>query len=663
MSADRIRLAAFAFICVVLAVIAGNAIFVVLGPNPTLQTSNLVAQDIFGLKERRDDLVLLSWWVSISLIALTLWILSKPNRRARLLEWYSRFPVWVSYVLGAIALVALAANALLDLDRRYTDNFPRFTILELLVGVFVLGVVSLLFVLHNKLIHVIAVTAILLFAFSAALQSPANLRDYYHSSFSLNEIAVWPTGQFPLSNFFPQYTSLLGLPIAPLARIWPDQFVLIGTTWLVGLQVVSLCIPALLAGRIATWRLTGPVLLATSTLMLSGADRNQLGSVSTFFSSFPIRTFLPTALLVVLVFVAPRQVRSPRITNSLLVCGALGGTAALNNPDFGIPAFAAGFITLAVAVPTARKMRAWVFYLTGALSVFVCYELLGRLYGNPVDWSNYLIFQRIFGQVGYYKESMAVGGLHVLYVSLFGFGLLFSVVAHRRFQRTGQSAIHHVSVFLGFTSLWSLGTLPYFVGRSYTTTVFGHSYQFSLVSAAIVSYLFVDWQYIRELFTRSALTKLTATLLIILFLFPMTLASRFPTPQVIVANLGRSGAASKEIDRLIDDVNTLTKDLDQATRNSHVVQLLVMSNAVELATDINSALVVSYPDYLYFSPLLMQKQCESLRLIRPRYVIEMFGSQSISSDYGCAKLFDFTEVQSIQRDYGVRLLALDPIEE
>jgi hypothetical protein len=647
------------FVVLTVLIIGSTAVSVIFGPNPFLVYSDLLTEEGFGLNETRDNIALLFWWVSIGSVSLLTWrVFNNQTQHQNILRLSSKGEK-IRTVVGTVAVLGIYANLFLDLDRRYTDNVRRFTPIEIVVGLLVSALLFQLISgsLRNKtwLFLVLSFFAPLL-ALTSLVQSPGTIRDYYHSSFSLNELAAPLAGMTPHSDFFPQYTSLLGIPVAALGSLFADKTFLLVLLWTISLQLFSLLVPVFVTHQIATWKVSAIAALLMTSALLSGPSHQTIGSVAGYFASFPIRTVFPSLLLLYLVFCIKSPTEAPCRPVSISIIGFLGGLSMLNNPDFGGSAFAAGLIVVLFFL-TDRRNRVLLAanYVSSGIAAFVLYDLIGRVSGNAVKWNHFFLFQRIFGSVGAGKETMAVGGLHVVYVVTFGIGLVVATLAWSRAKKLRSIGLTKTAVFLSFSSLWALGTLPYFVGRSYTSTIFGHNYQLGLVVVGLLLYWSLDRDFLQDA-AKEPFLRTVALVLFIPFLYLSLLVTRLPNPSVSFANLRASSVENSELLSLEADVAELLTYVNRDTSQPDIQQLLILSNFIEQTTGVEAGLVVSHPGYLYTSPVLMELQCQSLVANDPQYVIEMNWVETIDRESGCNKWLNFLVIATTPGDYGLRLL-------
>ena len=649
----------FLLITLPLLISLSTAFAVAFGPNPSLIYSPDLAEGVFGLNEVRDRIALASWWLITALMILVIhWngqfllkVGSWANRESRL---RTRI-VAISCILSP---TLLAANYTLDLDRRYTDNWPRFQIHHLLVGVLLM--ILTLGVLRTSSKRVLRMStfggfALLVFGLAALFQSPGTIRDFGHFSFLSNELVAPVYGGPPLSGFISQYTTMLGIPLIGPTRWTQISLDVLVVNWLLLLQVVCFVIPITIVLRIGGRRALLPTVIIMFGLLLTGSTSKSLGSVTAYFSGFPTRTVIPSLLLMSLVGLRNRVDGKGGLRRAV-IAGVLGGVALLNNPDFGGPALLAGLIVAFMTAPQySRKLTSSAF-LGGCVSTFLIFEVASRVFGEGPAWTSWLFFQRLFGVLGVDNETMAVGGLHVGFVVVFSSGTLIFFWLSSKLSASIEPRLLMAIRLLGFGSLWGLGTLPYFAGRSFTSTLFGHSYQLALVLLGLLAWYLADSIGFQQVFSKSMAGRTCLVLFLLPLLFVTASMVRLPNPGIVLENIRESSTSIPEVTALSRGVEEVLH-LVPKEQESDVVQILLLSNFVESQTGVDSALVLSHPGNLFTSPIILSKQCAALREREISYVIEMNWDKSIADLDACASYFRFSVVEKTEGYLGVRLLS------
>ena len=121
------------------------------------------------------------------------------------------------------------------------------------------------------------------------------------------------------------------------------------------------------------------------------------------------------------------------------VVGLLGGLAALNNPEFGIPSLLAALATIWVL--TKRPVRVAATAMLAAPLPAFAYALVAKSRGSAIDFGSYTLFMRSFGR-GFGREPMPVFGLWVFIFGVLMAGLSIGLAVSR--ELCSQRAFHSI---------------------------------------------------------------------------------------------------------------------------------------------------------------------------------------------------------------------------
>jgi hypothetical protein len=591
------------------------------GPTPQLASSDFLEIGVKGLNEFRDKIVVFAWWVA-ALVAGLITVLKSKSKDTNSNQTEH---LKVATFLNCLVLILLTLTYIADLNQSYTDNFSSIDRKDLplsLVVICIIGVAIWKRLWLKPRFALYYLSCFIALLITTLLQTPATLQDFGHFQHTGNELAAPAAGLFPLSTFIPQYTVLLGWPIAPLLRLFPSEPVLIILIWIIALQYVCLVLPTIVAYRIGGIPAIAPTLTLLSALVVGHDQPAALGAAS-YFANFPLRIALPVILLFSLIMSIEKLTARNAGGSRYVVMGVIAGLTVLNNPDFGIPAaiaFALSLMLLAIQSKALRLRHS----IVGSLSfgaVFLTYWMLGELTGNHISWSNWLFFQRIFGLSGFYNEPMPAAGIHVGFVVFFILCLVVGIflVIHR--QPTDNVQLVRIGLLLTFSSTWSILSLPYFAGRSYISTMAGgYLFQFGLCSIGLLLWILIDFGWIRNLVTRT--WPLSAGLMFVVVfnaVFVVTMIARWPR----IDNFGNSGRSEKITESVAKDISQ-SKDylLNSGARIDEIIQVSELSNIVALKTGVKAALIVNHPSYLGLSPKIKDAQCELFRSLSFEFLLE-----------------------------------------
>lgn len=293
----------------------------------------------------------------------------------------------------------------------------------------------------------------------------ANVLVFENISFWSDEAFAILGGLAPLVDFHAQYGHLW-------AYIAAGGLALLGSSLAVYAAIMLAGTAGTLAAVLATFRrLTGgwPAAVAlflpftaTSFFMAIGPLENRYGPAN-LFSLFPIRYGGPYLLLWLVVRRVQRGAQRPPV-----MLFALAGIVAINNLEFGVPAFGATLVALA-ATARDRSPRAFARLAAAALAgVAIAMAAVAALTlgvaGSLPHFGMLTTFPRIFGTEGFGLLPMPALGLHlVLYVTL-GAAL---VLAALRAASAGGAPADPLTTALAWAGIFGLGASSYFVGRSH----------------------------------------------------------------------------------------------------------------------------------------------------------------------------------------------------
>ena len=481
------RLGLVSAVAIVL-VAATTAFLVLLGPKPSIpQSSDFLSDAALGdaLHEPTDRLVLICWWLVAIGIALsfTWWARHGAGIPVRPKRWYQVLTVTLG--VSAVAVVVASVTWGVDPVGMWTGIGPVGLLAGLAFALFV-------FRFWNYPKWVAATSSIVMvgllaaYALPALFETPGSVRDSGHFQFTSDELAAVAAGRFPLSDYVPQYTVVLGFPIAPLIRALPDQATWVILLWLLLLQVSSLAISVSMPVLVGGPRILAPASLVAvlpTLIVLSWPT-----SSATYFATFPLRVILPAAsILAAFILLRSRAKLTRRRRAWFALLGALVGLTILNNPDFGAPAGLAILVIMVLAASGRHEAVLSVLHLlAGTAAVFLSYTALGLAVGRPVQWQYWLIFPRIGGVEGWYDVAMGAFGPHVAVVALFVSASVLGFILVRS-RGIGSTFQYRQGLLLALVGGWSLMCLPYFAGRSLPpTAVGGYSFQIGMVIAALL---------------------------------------------------------------------------------------------------------------------------------------------------------------------------------
>jgi hypothetical protein len=440
---------------------------------------------------------------------------------------FQLYPPRMYFTWTAIAVAALlAALAVAALRRRATADRLRALATETPARRRVALALALLF------------TAVwLLSAFNtegslgrAALAVQGNIPLWLDEAFAvLNGIP-------PLAGFHAQYAQLWPYLPAGAMALLGASFGTYAATLLAITAVVMLAVYATLR-RVARSSLAGLALfapfVATSFFFVEGTLDNRY-TPANLFTMFPLRYGGPFLLA----WLVSRHLdgRSPRRWWLLLLAAAL---VLINNPEFGLPAYAATCGALAWTSPLPLRARAWALARSaaagGLIAVLAVSALTLVVAGRLPRFDWLLEYARIYGMDGFSMAPMPTLGVHLGIYLTFAAALALATV--RALARRRDVVL---TGLLCWSGVFGFGAGAYFAGRSHPYVLIDVFSAWAFALALLVVAV------VRALVARPT-RRPTPAELAVLFGFGLTVCSlaQTPAPWRQVARLERTTATPR----------------------------------------------------------------------------------------------------------------------
>ena len=584
------------------------------GPKPTvLLHSSILNDPSLALAEPTDRAILIGWWAIAIIMALAAgWILRR-NRKTSARSTRGGPPAWVVVALGVTSFGLIITSILSGIDK--TGLWPGISTLGLFVG-FAFALLTFKMWTLPRWLAVASTLAVcglvLAYALPMLLQTPGALQSPGNFAYTSDEISAVAAGHFPLSDYIPQYSVLLGFPIAPLIQLLGARAIYGVVAWLILLQVIALTVSVILPILVGGWRVLAPVAVVAIVPSLSGGP-------TAYFAALPMRVVLPSlTILATFLLFRNRQTLTVRYCSRLFVVAVASGLTMLNNPDFGIPAGVAVLVVAFIVIPTVRAKAISVMILAlGSSFPFVAYSIAGRLAGHPVDWSQWLVFQKTFGAEGFNAVAMDPFGLHIAFVTLFISASVVGFALMVKYRNSGSRFGYRQGVLLALVGGWSLLSLPYFAGRSMTPTlVTGYSFMGGMVAAAFLPLLRMTLRRLRVSAGQGSLelaVSLGLGALAIAGAASTLMLVRLPSDNFLVVTSAPPGRFEVLLTQtvLIQAVrdSPAGSDLNQLIHEGRVQQAVDMSSLTSFSAGIPSGSVATNPAYFYISPIFTRAQC------------------------------------------------------
>jgi hypothetical protein len=294
----------------------------------------------------------------------------------------------------------------------------------------------------------------------------------YHTSFSLEDFAAVLAGRTPLVNYGAQYQSFLPFLAIPFFRLFGLSIT--SFSFLMTLLSVAELTLAFAILRQVTRSDWGAAILFIPIAAIGFHGVPEAPSPIERSYSFnmycqhPLRTFGPWLVA----FLCARYLAKPS-KNSMAAVFLAGAFAAVNNVDFGLPAFLASLGALLATsdvglLPSRKSVQA---VLLGALasaalavSAFVGICLVRS--GSLPHFGRWLDVQRTYVVYGFFMLPMPAIGIYWIVFGTFLAAIAVALLG-LAWDESGDSALRERYGMLLFSGIFGFGASMYYVGRSH----------------------------------------------------------------------------------------------------------------------------------------------------------------------------------------------------
>jgi len=361
-----------------------------------------------------------------------------------------------------------------------------------------------------------------------------------NASFWLDEAYAVLDHRAPLVDFHAQYGQLWPYLSAGVMKLVGASFETYVAVMVAASGLCLLAIYALFRRLVHSSLLALALFLpfvATSFFTEIGPLENRYGP-SNLFSMFPMRYGGPF----VLAWLLARHLDGLRPRRAALLFG-LGGLCLLNNPDFGMPAYAATFVALFWTDPRPWRRRLAGLALEAALGLLAALALVALLTlavaGSLPHLSYLFTFPRLWGVGGVTMLPMPTLGFHLALYATFAAAL---VVATVRAVRAAEQRT--LTALLAWSAVFGFGASSYFAGRSHPEVLI------SLFSAWMLSLSLLGIVVVRALLSRDGRKPAVAEIAVV---FGLALAAcslaQTPTPWSQLDRIRTAGPPNSPIQR------------------------------------------------------------------------------------------------------------------
>lgn len=300
------------------------------------------------------------------------------------------------------------------------------------------------------------------------LQPHWGIMDSLTSGYVINEVLGPAQGHFALGDQVAQYSSLVGLPLAPVIAVVGHPLAL-ALGYLSALAVLTVVGLIAIAWLVLPYRLRFLSVLLVVPLVLVKVQppTTPQGSLAVSLSALPCR-LAPLVGMGLLLIHATRRTT----LRSLAAVGLLGGLAAVNNLEFGMPVLIASGVVLSLRSSSRRPGVGSLVFLVAAALPAVAYSILLSAVGQAPQWSAWWAFVAAFGS-GFGAVAMPPIGPHIIVTMTLVAGAVTGAyqlcnLARRKAVRDvpAERRLLAASTTAAFFGLAGLGSFGYFAGRS-----------------------------------------------------------------------------------------------------------------------------------------------------------------------------------------------------
>lgn len=581
-----------------------------------LESTNLNEEVLkSALIEPRDKIILISWWLTCLFF----------------IYFVQKFAVKrvIHRNLNYLALLTQATFLLLAIISFTWDKDSTKTWIGVGIKGIIVGIILVLIIFINwfvgihisRYLVVLFLTTMLAFLIPAFIQTPGSIRDFGHFTFTGDEISAAAAGHFPYFDYFPQYSSLLGIPLALFVKVFPTNPVNLTVLWILFLQLVCFGLIYLTAINLGGKKLILPASILTLIPSLIPGDTppkalgNWLLSATTYFANFPMRIVLPTICIYYVIKLSKGK-DSKYITNNKIMfkVGLLSGLAALNNSDFGMPFVLILLIYFLILVKNkVMSIYSLGVFIVGITSIILTYLIIARLFNKSLLLSEYFVFAKTFGVDGFGNTEMDAFGIHISLVTLFSSAVVIGFWYLTQGIKKNSKYNYRQGTALFLVGGWSLFALTYFSGRSLTpTAIGGYAFLSSFVSVVylpIIKNLFYSFKFYKSQYFIKSVGLTSAALLII---GSTSTLIKLKSPDIYVAKI-RSASVEDNTpiylqSRIIKNL-AQSKIIDSRYQLNQVGFILPWGNLTELVSGVDSLMVFSSDSYLEMSNKFVNMQC------------------------------------------------------
>ena len=462
-------------------------------------------------------------------------------------------------------------------------------------------------------------------------QTKNSLIDFIHSEYILNESLAFSSGNFPYSNFIPQYSMLYNLFTWPLSNILSVDhqldFVFI-TLFLISVLTLSTSVLIVNASFDSRNYLKSILLVIPLSLVTPGLSREWvLGSISTSFSAIPNRIFPAVLLFALYYFQIINSVTKNNERLKVFSIGIFGGCIFWQSQDFGTAAILSLILTILIsnALHLKDKLKQLSHFILGMLIGISIYPLILYVLNKPVRIEFLAFFARQFGS-GFGAEPIIPIGPIMIILPIIFIVFFFHIEFNKLHQDLRKQLFNNS--FIGiFFSLFTILAFPYYLNRSIAS---GQLQIFLLpISIALGSLLgsFTKIGFFQEIHSYIKNNQLSKIIflspLLIIFSLPFSVISLFPNPIIEVPRILEKNNdlawPPAKLSITLDNIDTALKF--SVEQEVEVAFFGSFSNYIHLRKNIEVVNLYNSAYDFYLSKETRQYGCAYLISKSPQYLV------------------------------------------
>jgi hypothetical protein len=474
----------------------------------------------------------------------------------------------------------------------------------------------------------------------------------------LDELLAPMLGSYPLSEYSPQYSGMLGWVLYPL-----KFFSLTGETTMIVVIIASnlfnLLIPMLVLFIVIGVFPTLPKLTTLAAFVViwgvQGASRGESAQLREFAN---FGRYVP---ILFVVWIIVRMLNSSGASQQKLaiVAGLASAFTILGSPDYGLSFVAAFIFSLSIAV-----YKKWIAsrihfsFLFGLLLGIVSYCLILMLTGKAASLESW-IGLRVRARSLYGGGEVEVLDPHLIVMAIAVTSIAFGFNGIRKSAITKQEVTFRISILS--VGLWLLSLLARYLlapGPIGLPPFF--------IPAFIAIALVVGQVRLNSCTKDKLLNRVQMLPLLLVVALPLAALWNFPEPKDEIKRIsgryvnttnwsstagrvsdGWSPSALEKYDDFITNTSILAKRIQ--SNDSSIGYFGIYGHTIELLTGIDNVLGIPAPESLRFGSSQEELACVPIVSRKPRFVIVYSSSfpcsdYKLNMDYSMEKLFVYERV-------------------